>query len=268
MAKQCHVYNNVNTRFKPLLHNINNGCVPLCTTDGNNNEGQNCCNDNSYSSGNYPNCISFDEMSKIAKTDPNNVALDIENAVENAVENAETIVNNYCPSLTEDQQNEATHDNDAAAAAAADANDNMYANMKTLTVVYENLYNNISNHANELSITRRNERGELEKKIDSNKKIINTNKRKVVYEERELSWIDSYKYILLVLFYLLVILYLIFGNFFSSELYKKRILLVVFIIISITPLISKYIIRLLYYIVEYITFFSNNKLPKNVYLNL
>ena len=57
--------------------------------------------------------------------------------------------------------------------------------MQSLINTYENLYNKQFNRIKELN-TRKDQNNEL-KKVDNNKKIINTNKEKVVYESRGLS---------------------------------------------------------------------------------
>ena len=141
-------------------------------------------------------------------------------------------------------------------------------NMETLISTYENLYNKQFNRIKELSETRKSENKSLKNKLDDNKKVINTNKRKVIYEYRELDWVQTYKYILLVVFYGLLILYLIFGNFFSSKLYKKRPLLITLILLSSIPILNIYTIRLVYFIIKKIMYFMNNKAPKNVYTDL
>ena len=141
-------------------------------------------------------------------------------------------------------------------------------NMESLIKTYENLYNKQFNRIKELSETRKSENKSLKNKLDNNKKVINTNKRKVVYESRELDWIQTYKYILLVVFYGLLVLYLIFGNFFSSNLYKNRPVLITLILLSTIPILNIYIIRLVYFIIENIKYFMSNKAPKNVYTNL
>ena len=140
--------------------------------------------------------------------------------------------------------------------------------MQSLINTYENLYNKQFNRIKELSNTRKDQNNELKKKLDNNKKIINTNKRKVVYESRELEWINTYKYILLVVFYGLLVAYLVFGNFFSSGLYKNRFILVTLIILSVFPIISIYVIRFIYFIIKKAKYFLNNEAPKNVYTDL
>ena len=140
--------------------------------------------------------------------------------------------------------------------------------MQSLINTYENLYNKQFNRIKELSNTRKDQNNELKKKVDNNKKIINTNKRKVVYESRELDWVNTYKYILLVVFYGLLVAYLVFGNFFSSGLYKNRFILVTLIILSVFPIISIYVIRLIYFIIKKAKYFLNNEAPKNVYTDL
>lgn len=64
------------------------------------------------------------------------------------------------------------------------------------------------------------EKEDLKKKIENYKKIVQTADRKVVYEMEDLNTSRFYRKLLLFIFYLLLILYFIFSDFFPSEKYK------------------------------------------------
>jgi len=142
--------------------------------------------------------------------------------------------------------------------------DNMYMILDTYRMVYEKHFNRMV----ELSDTRKDENKQLIKNVDNSNLLVNTNKRKVVYEKRQFEGLQTYRLVLLIAFYLLLVIYLIFGNFFPSRLYRIRLFMYVFLSLSIAPLIIKYVVRLLYFITRKINYFLNNRAPKNVYVNI
>tara|TARA_B100000579_G_C22722276_1_gene800029 strand:- start:51 stop:920 length:870 start_codon:yes stop_codon:yes gene_type:complete len=270
---ECKPLGETPTIYYPLL-----GCMPKCEGDYT-NEGVNCCDfGSSYKKNddNAKNCMTQSQL--VMKENTKEMGLQMEQvkllqdpAVINFIsEQVSAVQQSKCDySGIQDDYNdklniykEATSTDDYA------ETQNNIINMESLIKTYENLYKKQFNRIKELSDTRKSENKSLKNKLDNNKKVINTNKRKVVYETRELEWIQTYKYILLVVFYGLLVLYLIFGNFFSSNLYKNRPILITLILLSSIPILNIYIIRLIYFIVENIQYFMSNKAPKNVYTNL
>ncbi len=142
------------------------------------------------------------------------------------------------------------------------------ANIYSLIDIYRQVYEKHYNRMKELSETRITENNNLNKNIDNTKKLINTNKRKTVYEKREFKGQETYRLILFITFYVLLGLYLLFGNFFSSRLYRNRMFMTFFLPLCIIPLIVKYIVRVIYFIIKKIRYFLNNNAPKNVYTNI
>ena len=264
----CKALDTTPTEYYPLL-----GCMPICEGDYT-NEGVNCCNSDSWKT--IDECktqLQVDKADKAAEIAglKDQVKLLQNPAVRNFIsEQVSAVQQSKCDySGIQDDYNdklniykEATSTDDYA------ETQNNIINMESLINTYENLYNKQFNRIKELSETRKSENKSLKNKLDNNKKVINTNKRKVVYESRELDWIQTYKYILLVVFYGLLVLYLIFGNFFSSSLYKNRPVLITLILLSSIPILNIYIIRFIYFISENIQYFMSNKAPKNVYTNL
>ena len=140
--------------------------------------------------------------------------------------------------------------------------------IEKLINTYAQVYSKQANTYQELSNIKSDENKNLLTEIDNNKKLKYTNQRKVVYGSRELEWRETYRYVLLYVFYTLLLLYLVFSNFFSKQLYNYRKLLIIFLIISLSPILSIYIIIFIYYLIDKIKFIFSNKLPKNAYVSL
>lgn len=261
------------TRYYPQL-----GCVPF-ECDDTMTEGTDCCNSDSWKNDD-------DEIANNCKTQAQKLMADKAQEYGGLQQQAELLQNPAVINFISEQVSAVQQSNCNYSGIQNDYNDKLniykeasstddYAetqnniiNMESLIKTYENLYNKQFNRIKELSETRKSENKSLKNKLDNNKKVINTNKRKVVYESRELDWIQTYKYILLVVFYGLLVLYLIFGNFFSSNLYKNRPVLITLILLSSVPILNIYVIRFIYFIIENIQYFMSNKAPKNVYTNL
>ena len=142
--------------------------------------------------------------------------------------------------------------------------DNTERVLASYRVIHDKQYNRIR----ELSETRKNENKDLNENIDNTKLLVNTNKRKAVYEKRQFDGLTTYRMVLLITFYLLLVVYLIFGNFRSSRLYRNRMFMCLFIPLTILPLIVKYVIRFIYYLTYKVSHFLNNEAPKNVYVDI
>ena len=134
--------------------------------------------------------------------------------------------------------------------------------------IYRQMYEKNYNRIKELSETRKDENKDLNKNIGNTEKLVNTNKRKAVYEKRQFEGLKIYRLVLLITFYVLLIVYLLFGNFRTSRLYRNRRFLYIFLPLIIFPLIVKYVVRFIYYISNKVSHFLNNEAPKNVYVDI
>ena len=134
--------------------------------------------------------------------------------------------------------------------------------------IYRQMYEKNYNRIKELSETRKDENKDLNKNIGNTEKLVNTNKRKAVYEKRQFEGLKIYRIVLLITFYVLLIVYLLFGNFRTSRLYRNRPFLYIFLPLIIFPLIVKYVVRFIYYISNKVSHFLNNEAPKNVYVDI
>jgi hypothetical protein len=142
--------------------------------------------------------------------------------------------------------------------------DNIERVLDSYRMIHDKQYNRIR----ELSKTRKNENSDLNENIDNTKLLVNTNKRKAVYEKRQFDGLEIYRTILLITFYVLLVVYLIFGNFRTSRLYRNRMFMCLFVPLTILPLLVKYVIRYIYYLTYKVSHFLNNEAPKNVYVDI
>ena len=105
-------------------------------------------------------------------------------------------------------------------------------------------------------------------KLDASNKIVQTNDRKVVYENWAKQGLSTTGKILNIIYAIIFIVFIVItvrNPDFNFKNYKSYIPIVIFLII---PFIIKYIALLIKYIYNNLNFYLNNKAPKNVYTNL
>jgi hypothetical protein len=121
----------------------------------------------------------------------------------------------------------------------------------------------------ELRQTRQKENANLIKKIDLYKKILQTNERKVVYENKDTSGIYMYRRAMLFLYYVAVVCYIIFGNFIPDRLYAKPSVWLIIVLVSIIPIILNMVIRWIFIIGEVTAYWFKNEMPhRDIYATL
>ena len=96
----------------------------------------------------------------------------------------------------------------------------------------------------------------------------NTNNRKVIYEEYDLGIIKSTRKILFYVYYLLFILYLVFGRFLSEQEYRNIYVWVGIVLYITLPFYIRHITNALVYAYRQFIYMKNNKFSKNVYLDI
>jgi ABC-type multidrug transport system fused ATPase/permease subunit len=121
----------------------------------------------------------------------------------------------------------------------------------------------------ELLQTRQKENDELIRKINMYDRILQTNERKVVYENNDMTGLYTYRRIMLFLYYAAIICYIIFSNFIPDKLYTKYSVWAIIIIVSIIPIILNMVIKWLYIIGSVIAFWFKKEMPyRDVYADL
>ena len=119
---------------------------------------------------------------------------------------------------------------------------------------------------NELLQIKLAEKEDLEKKIDAYIGYTETNGRKVIYEDRERNTLTLYRQGLLYLFFAIVILYIVFGNFIPEQKYKKwHVWLVLALFIAIPYVLLDRVVKMVFALYQY---GKSWRLRKNVYKHL
>ena len=119
---------------------------------------------------------------------------------------------------------------------------------------------------NELLQIKLAEKEDLEKKIDAYIGYTETSGRKVIYEDRERNTLTLYRQGLLYLFFAIVILYIVFGNFIPEQKYKKwHVWLVLALFIAIPYVLLDRVVKMVFALYQY---GKSWRLRKNVYKHL
>ena len=116
---------------------------------------------------------------------------------------------------------------------------------------------------NELLKIKLAEKEDLEKNIDNYIGYTETSGRKVIYEDRARDTLTLYRQGLLYLFFTIVILYIVFGNFIPNKMYKKwHVWLLLSFFIIVPYFLIDRLVKMLFSLYQY---FSSWQLRKNVY---
>jgi len=119
---------------------------------------------------------------------------------------------------------------------------------------------------NELLKIKLAEKEDLAKKIDAYIDYTETSSRKVIYEDRERNTLTLYRQGLLYVFFSIVILYIVFGNFIPGQMYKKWHVWLLFTLFIIVPyFLLDRVVKMLFSLYNYA---KSWQLRKNVYTNL
>jgi hypothetical protein len=96
------------------------------------------------------------------------------------------------------------------------------------------------------------EKQDLEKEIENYKSVVQTSDRKVEYELDDFSTSKFYRKILMFIFYLLLVLYFIYSDFFPSQKYKHLNTWIMLSFYIIFPYTIDFFIKILFGILNYI----------------
>ena len=115
---------------------------------------------------------------------------------------------------------------------------------------------------NELLKIKLAEKEELDDKIDNYIGFTETSGRKVIYENRERDTLTLYRQIMLYLFFFIVILYIVFGNFIPDKMYKKwQVWLIILMFIVMPYFLIDRIVKLLFTLYHYAKSWQLKKQP-------
>lgn len=137
----------------------------------------------------------------------------------------------------------------------------------TLIYNYKTDKTNLS-RLNELMSIRLEENEKLKKIIYDNTGIANTNDRRVVYEDRAMNWLTTVRKSLVYCLILIFALYIIFGDFFRNQRYKKVRTWLTFLAFILYMWNIDRLSQLTFFIVYKIKSFYTKVAPHDIYTNL
>lgn len=123
-------------------------------------------------------------------------------------------------------------------------------------------------HSESLLKIKKEEKKMIEKKINRFNRILQTNERKVVYEEKDMESLFLYRRIMLFIYYTIIVGYVIFGNFIPDKLYKKYTVWLLLFIASIMPIILNLIIKWIFVLYDVLSYWFEDIVYKDVYNDL
>jgi hypothetical protein len=123
-------------------------------------------------------------------------------------------------------------------------------------------------HTEDLLKQRTKENEDLLKSYYKFERIAQTNERKVVYENKDMEGLLTLRRILLFFYYLAIITYLVYGNFFQTEQYKEYSAWIILVIAVAIPFILNIVVKWLFVIKAYLSYLFTDMPYKDVYADL
>ena len=120
----------------------------------------------------------------------------------------------------------------------------------------------------QLLANRQKEQRDLIKNINILDRIVKTNERKVVYEDKDTEGLYTYRRILLFFYYSAIVGYIIFANFIPDKLYMKYSVWLVIIIAAVIPIILNILIKWIFIIGDVVYYWAKDIPHKDVYIDL
>jgi hypothetical protein len=117
-----------------------------------------------------------------------------------------------------------------------------------------------------------------DKKIHANQKysnaigryqgVVQTNERRVMYETQNMASHRTYRHVIMFFYYSILTIYLIFGNFFPEQQYKKFSACIVLVLVILFPLILNLLVKWLFLLKDYISYWWAEIPHRDVYSEL
>ena len=102
-------------------------------------------------------------------------------------------------------------------------------------------------------------------KLDNYKNNVNKDNTKYLYNKNSLEFINYIYYIILIIYYSIFVLFLIFSNFIKNKDYRNKKYIILIILYLTIPILTKYILNIIYNIYTYYIEKFNISQPKLSY---
>lgn len=115
---------------------------------------------------------------------------------------------------------------------------------------------------------KKEENKKLKEQLEHDITLTQTNDRKVIYEAKSKKDLSDNRKIVLYLYYIVLVLYILFGGFIKEKEYANLFTLLFLAIYIILPFFVDYMMARVLKFYRYMIYVFTNKLPKNVYVDL
>lgn len=112
------------------------------------------------------------------------------------------------------------------------------------------------------------EQKELKRDIDQYIAGVQTNDRKVIYQNNDMNWLDTSRKVLLFIYWAIFLIYFIFSDFFAYERYNEKKSWVLILGYLIFPFLLNWFVKQLFALSAYITHLFTNRSTQNVYVTM
>ena len=126
-------------------------------------------------------------------------------------------------------------------------------------------------HAKEMNklsdiLIKKNE--DLKIELESIIGVTTTSDRKIDYQSIEVDWLHKVRYLLYTIYFLLLIIYILFGNFIRDKLYEKKESWIYIFLYFSFPFLISYLSIFSFWTYNQLSRLFRKNLPKNVYVKL
>jgi len=115
---------------------------------------------------------------------------------------------------------------------------------------------------------RLKENKDLKIELDSMIGVTTTSDRKIEYQSNEIDWLQNVRYFLYTIYILLLVLYILFGNFIKDKLYEKKETWVYIVFYCSFPFLISYLSIFSFWLYDQTMRLFRINLPRNVYVKL
>lgn len=119
-----------------------------------------------------------------------------------------------------------------------------------------------------LLTARKAEQTDIIKNINYYEKVVQTSERKVVYENKNMDSLYTYRRVMIFFYYAVVIAYIVFGNFVPDKLFLNYTVWLIVVIVCIIPIILNIVVKWIFIFYDIISYWFGDLPHRDVYLKL
>jgi hypothetical protein len=137
-----------------------------------------------------------------------------------------------------------------------------------LLIEHYRISNVQSKRVNDLLIVKRRQNKQLQKEVLAFKGHVNTNARKVAYEDKDQGNLLTIRKVLVFIYYALLVLYLLFGDFLPNAQYKNRNMWLALLLYILLPWVFNWFVKKMFALTNLIEYVTHQLPYKNAYVDI